>query len=140
MSAIADLSLEIALPHPEESSGNVSLLELVYLSHLVKTFKPHRLMELGTFDGRTTLHLAANTTPDSEIFTLDLPTEPTISTKAALDADEVPFVQDSSRQKRLYHSTPWANKIHELEGDSTQFDFSIYYGTIDFVFIDSFLN
>ena len=137
ISAIADLSLEIALPHPEESSGNVSLLELVYLSHLVKTFKPHRLMELGTFDGRTTLHLSTNTTPDSEIFTLDLPTEPTISTKATLDADEVPFVQDSSREKRLYHSTPWANKIHELEGDSTQYDFSNYYGTIDFVFIDA---
>jgi predicted O-methyltransferase YrrM len=137
MSAITDLSQDIILPHPEELSGNVSLLELVYLSLLAKTFKPHRLMELGTFNGRTTLHLAANTTPDSEIYTLDLPTGPASSTKAVLDADEVPFVADSSRQSRLYNSTPWTKKIHELKGDSTQFDFSDYFGTIDFIFVDA---
>ena len=137
MSNIVDLYREIVLPHPEESSGNISLLELVYLSHIVNKTKPHRLMELGTFDGRTTLHLAANTTPDSEIYTLDLPTEPASSTKAVLDADEVPFVADSSRQSRLYNSTPWTKKIHELEGDSTQFDFSDYFGTIDFIFVDA---
>ena len=51
--------------------GNVNLAELAILSALCRTFRPLSIMEIGTFDGRTTLNLAINT--DARIFTLDLP-------------------------------------------------------------------
>ncbi len=51
--------------------GNVNVAELAVLNALCRTLKPKSIMEIGTFDGRTTLNLALNS--NAQVFTLDLP-------------------------------------------------------------------
>ena len=45
--------------------GNVNLAELAVLNALCRTFRPKSIMEIGTFDGRTTLNLSLNS--DAEL-------------------------------------------------------------------------
>ena len=58
---------------PAVANGNVSIYELLAIVLLVRARQPKALFEIGTFDGRTTLNLAANALKDSRVHTLDLP-------------------------------------------------------------------
>lgn len=115
--------------------GNVSERELVTICRLVQGFKPRRLFEIGTFDGRTTLNLAANSPGDSRVYTLDLPRDAIDSAIAPIHAHEVRYA-DKSESGSRYANSDVALKIQQLFGDSGTFDFSEYYGGIDFVFVD----
>ena len=53
--------------------GNVTLEELVFICALARKKSPRNIVEIGTFDGNTTLQMALNTTGETSIFTLDLP-------------------------------------------------------------------
>ena len=65
--------ISVKILEPDAKDGNVSLGELVIISQLVKLRNPLKIFEIGTFDGRTTLNMALNSSPNTEIFTLDLP-------------------------------------------------------------------
>ena len=116
--------------------GNVSERELVTIARLVRAAAPHELFELGTFDGRTTLNLAANSPPDSRVHTLDLPRESIATAAAPIHAHEVRYADKSESGSRFKGSDVSA-KIEQLYGDSGTFDFSAYYGKMDFVFVDA---
>lgn len=58
---------------PQQHDGNVSLLELLILNHIVEQQAPATVFEFGTFDGRTTLNFAANAPDSTRIYTIDLP-------------------------------------------------------------------
>ena len=51
--------------------GNVNRYELMTLCGVVKHFGARRLVEIGTFNGLTTWHLAANTPPDARLWRID---------------------------------------------------------------------
>lgn len=122
---------QVALHGLESRDGNVSLLEVTVLSRLVREHAPRSIFEIGTFDGRTTLNLAANAPDDARVYTLDLPAnEPTAYALAAADYR---FVNKPVSGARLA-GTPYAAKVTQLYGDSATFDFSPY--TADFVFVD----
>ncbi len=53
--------------------GNMSTEEVVALSGLVRATSPHTILEIGTFNGNTTLQLAANSPETCTVYTLDLP-------------------------------------------------------------------
>jgi predicted O-methyltransferase YrrM len=115
--------------------GNVSAHELEIISKLVKNSDPGVLFEIGTFDGRTTLNLAAHSRADARIYTLDLP-------RAHMDAAGLPLaVHDRKYINKAdsgarFHGTDVSGKIVQLYGDSAVFDFKPYRGTVDFLFID----
>lgn len=117
-------------------SGNVDVAELVILSNLVKSSKPERIFEFGTFDGRTTLNLAGNSDPDAVVYTLDLPREKLNSTALAIALDDKLFIDKPDSGVR-YKRNPLSKKIIQLFGDSAEFDFTPYLNTIDFIFIDA---
>jgi predicted O-methyltransferase YrrM len=125
------------LAYPIGVDGNVTTKEVIVINHLVKTYNPKRIFEIGTFNGRTTLNLALNSRPDAEVFTLDLP-----DGKAGMSGPDVerPVAkcerQTATGRLFLESNFPEAKKIVQLFGDSTAFDFSPYYGNIDFVFVD----
>lgn len=121
----------IRLVEPEPHHGNVTLLELIVLSRLVRQRAPRSLFEIGTFDGRTTLNLAANAPDDAVVHTLDLP--PHAPTAYALAAADYQFVNKPASGARIVGSQ-WATRIRQLYGDSATFDFSPY--TAGFVFLD----
>ncbi len=115
--------------------GNISLAEITVLSKLVKRYNPKRLFEIGTFDGRTTLNLAANASAEAEVYTLDLPKNKLSETNLPLEVGEEKYIDKETSGARFL-ATDCLQKITQLYGDSATFDFSPFFNTVDFIFID----
>lgn len=135
LSEIAPGDLVLEVREVREEHGNVSWIELVALNALVRSLNPRCVFEIGTFDGRTTLNLAANSPSEATIFTLDLPPKGPRATRLPLDDRDRLFLPWNTSERR-YVGTDCEVRITQLLGDSATFDFSPFYGTIDFVFID----
>lgn len=125
----------IRILEPVSAKGNVSLLELCCINQLIREFNPCRLFEIGTFDGRTALNIAANSRAEAVVYTLDLPREKMNSTALTLDERDLCLV-DKERPGTRYSGYPESKKIVQLFGDTAAFDFRPYYGSMDFIFID----
>jgi hypothetical protein len=126
----------IRILEPVHAKGDTSLLELCYISQMVKAYNPLRMFEMGTFDGRTTLNLAANSREEAVIYTLDLPREKLSATALKLDERDVCLV-DKDQPGIRFRNTRESKKIVQLLGDTGTFDFSPYENTMDLVFIDA---
>ncbi len=116
--------------------GNVSEKELVVLNSLVVSSNANSIFELGTFDGRTTRNLAANAGDHGRVFTLDLPRASVIGLTAPIHQHEERYV-DKDISGARYRGSSEEPRITQLYGDSGTFDFSQYFGIIDFVFVDA---
>src|SRR5579859_7704287 len=77
----------------DDTVGNISFEELLILVELVQTRQPATCFEIGTYDGRTALNMAANTPEDAVIYTLDLPREEIASTLFPLDPFDLKVVK-----------------------------------------------
>jgi predicted O-methyltransferase YrrM len=108
--------IELSLHALEGNIENVSIAELKLILHLLLASKARAAFEFGTSDGRTTLNLAANSPEDARVYTLDLPRE---------------------RLGERFRGTTYEPKITQLISESTKFDFSPYFHSMDFVFIDA---
>jgi len=91
---------------------------------------PRRVFEIGTFDGGTTALLADAVGESGEVFTLDLP-------PVAFDAAQTPPEFTGAMVGWRFADTAVAGRITQLSGDSKVFDFSLWYGTADVVFVDA---
>jgi hypothetical protein len=119
----------------DRTDGNMSFLETIVISKMVKHYQPQRMFEIGTFDGRTTLHLAANATESAHIFTLDLPQSQVSATALPVSEGDKKFIQKPESGTR-FKGTDEERKITQLFGDSASFDFSPFNETIDLVLVD----
>jgi predicted O-methyltransferase YrrM len=113
-------------------------METHFLATLVKELGPQAIFEIGTYNGFTTLHLAVNSPQSCRIFTLDLPPDYDVHKVPDGSYDDLLVIKLSQNtiHQRFYKKHPLENKITELYGDSSVFDFSDYQGGIDIVFID----
>ncbi len=124
----------IQLERVAECEAGVSIRELTLLAHLARSRFDARIFEIGTSRGRTTLNLALNVGPGGHVFSLDLPQDADVDPGqyAPTQEAEVRVLRRAEyligRQDRL--------PVTLLQGDSTRFDFSPWYGGIDLVFID----
>lgn len=127
---LSQVELLFPLPRP----GGIALEELVIIACLVRHLKPKRLVEIGTAEGRTTLNLALHAPADAEIFTFDLPPTHLDATVAesGLNYQQMGIPEPGC----LFRNHPLADKIRLILADSTQFDWSPFEGSVDFVFID----
>jgi SAM-dependent methyltransferase len=126
-------ALQVREPIPEYAS--VLVLELVVINKLIKVHNPGKLFEIGTFDGRTALNMACNSSAGATVYTLDLPKDELDHTKLPLDPrDKKPIDKEVSGSR--YLETDCEKKIVQLYGDSATFDFSPFFNAVDFVFID----
>ena len=111
------------------------LLETFILITAMRLVKAKRIFEFGTFFGSTTLNLALNSPANAQIFTFDLPKADAL----AATRNEPDF---RVAGERLNHAQPdftgfgEAQKIKTLLGNSREFDFSPFNGSMDMVFID----
>jgi predicted O-methyltransferase YrrM len=133
---VAEYPLPLRIHAFESADGNVTLEELVVLIAAVAQRKPERIFEFGTFDGRSTLNLAANAGPEAKVWTLDLPQTHLADARFVIDSREAKYVQKSVSGSR-FANTPEATKITQLLGDSATFDYDPYVGKMDFVFVDA---
>jgi Methyltransferase domain len=113
--------------------------ELAVLAQAAAAVSPgDEIIEIGTFDGRTTLNLALNAPPTSRIFTLDLPAgAPTVYSLAAGERQYVDKPQSGTRLRSCPQR--WqddAARIVLLAGDSASFDWSAHVGKAGLVFVD----
>jgi Methyltransferase domain len=129
----------IRLVETARRNGNVRLGELAVLAQAAASATPgDEVIEIGTFDGRTTLNLSLNAPPRSPVFTLDLP--PDQATEFQLAAGERHFVDKPVPGERFRACAPqWreqAGRIVQLIGDSATFDWSAHLGKAGMVFVD----
>lgn len=115
--------------------GNVSGFELLLITQLVKSRGAATVFEIGTFDGRTALNLAANVAEVGHVYTLDLPPENLDRTGLKIACGDENFIR-KKRPGARFADTPYAAQITQLFGDSATFDFSPYEGKMDVVFVD----
>ncbi|HKZ41442.1 MAG TPA: class I SAM-dependent methyltransferase, partial [Candidatus Hodarchaeales archaeon] len=120
---------------PMAVDGNVTALELIVIIQLIKHHNPCMVFEIGTFDGRTTLNMAANCAEDAKVYTLDLPNEKRHGMKLPIEPCDALYINKELISLR-YTGTEYSKKITQLYGDSARFDFSAFVNQIDFVFVD----
>ncbi len=117
--------------------GNVNLAELAILAQAAAAARPGTIIvEIGTFDGRTTMNLAVNA--QVPVITLDLPSEHIALHELA--AGERQYVDKPRPGERIRAAAwPWsasARRIAQLYGDSATFDWSEHDGKAGLVFVD----
>ena len=123
----------------DKANGNIRISELSIINLIAANSEDGtNLFEIGTFDGRTSLNLAFSSPTNCKIFTLDL--KPEMDTEYLLEKGERHMVEkemSGSRIEKYKESNNFiTNKINQLFGDSAKFDFSPYYNSCSFVFVD----
>lgn len=125
----------IRLVETEKRNGNVHLGELAVLALAAAAAKAgDEVIEIGTFDGRTTINLAINAPASSPVFTLDLP--PDHPTRFTPDAGERMFIDKPAIGARFQNRSEAVGRIVQLLGDSATFDWSAHRGKAGLVFVD----
>jgi hypothetical protein len=129
----------IVLAEPQKNQGDVNLAELAVLATAAaSTIAGSEIVEIGTFDGRTTLNLAINSLPHLHVFTLDLP--PATAPKFNLAPGERAFVEKPRSGRHFLEATgelaAAARRITQGFGDSATFDWSAHRGRAGLVFVD----
>src|SRR3954452_2116053 len=126
-------AIDIRLAELQSYDGNTTLLEQVIIIGLAKSVDAREVVELGTFDGRTSANLAANLPTDAEVLTIDLPAAAANAAKFKISKHDMTMVLKERSGTRLAAST----RVTQLLGDTATFDFSPWSGTCDLVFIDA---
>lgn len=132
-------SKPIYLVETKKVNQNVRISELAVLAKAAAAGTPgQQIIEIGTFDGRTTLNLALNSAADTEVFTLDL--QPDCPTQFSADKGERGFMDKPVPGERYRHcDRPWSqscSRIVQLLGDSATYDWSPHAGRAGLVFVD----
>jgi len=118
------------LPYPRRD-GHLTHYELMILSALVQQTAPQQILEIGTFDGLSTLHLALNTSHSCTIHTLDL----MHADGNFHDQKDLKYILDKDKHNKIYNNHPQTAKITEHYGNSLEYPFALF-GSPDFIFID----
>ncbi|MHC5063680.1 MAG: class I SAM-dependent methyltransferase [Planctomycetota bacterium] len=135
VSDLLDGKAAMRICEPEAVLGNVTLLETIIINQLIAARQPQCLFEIGTFDGRTTLNMAANAPGDAQVFTLDLPKQQLDSTALVVEEGDRAHIDKDASGLR-FQGREEAGKITQLYGDSATFDFAPYHGKVDLIFVD----
>ncbi len=115
--------------------GNVTQEELKTIASLVAAFKPKSIFEIGTFDGRTTLNMAAHSPEDCRIVTLDLPKIKMYDTELRIKSGDMKFI-DKEKSGTRFIGTPYEKMITQVYADSAAYHYKPMENAFDFVFID----
>ena len=127
-------SIPVTLVDYEDAHKEMmSYYELRTLCKIVRWKQPRVVFEIGTYLGETTLQLAVNS--NAEVYTLDLPPRGHRSYVGPKIRDPELDVYPDYLGIRFQNS-PYAERIHQLYGDSQAYDFTPYYSTADLVLVD----
>jgi len=119
--------------------GNVSIEELCKICLIVNFIKPNTILEIGTYNGMTTLQMALNAPRECTTYTLDLPE----AISASLPLSELDtrisrhFKEQFGTATGSYFKGRNDIKIVQLLGDSSTFDFDALKCAFDIIFIDA---
>ena len=131
---------------PEARGSNIQLLrvldrkwgtsitaeELCCLLVIAQCVKAKNILEIGTWDGNTSLNLAANV--DATVVTVDLPPDFVPSSLAYPDVKV--NLTDRGQLGRQLREHPAGQRVRRILGDSAQLDWNQLGPPFDLVFID----
>jgi len=130
---LAEVVLLRALGANAETSLTVQ--ELAVLCAIVRFAKAKHILEVGTYDGRTTLNLAANASAGARVTTIDLPVE--WNHQLALEVPRHLINATAIPEAMLaYRDTPHAGRIRQVYADSAALDWRSLGVPFDLVFLD----
>ena len=124
--------MQSAVPTPA-SFGNMPTYDLLVLASVCAHLQPRLLLEFGTYDGLTTLHLAMNSPAEARILTLDLHPDDPIRQQNTEDT----FYTRGITVGAHFCGKPEGRKIQQVYGDTTKFDHTPYQKQVDFIFVDA---
>ena len=129
---------EIRMAVFPKTDASISLLEFITLILLLKRAEAKRIFEFGTFKGISITQLALNLPPDSEIYTLDLPEEPTGTRFAIADPEDAVIAIEKGKGALV--PAALRPSIKFLQQDSAVFEETSFAGRMDFIFVDGAHN
>lgn len=131
---IEHIDVRVVRSYDREPLLSMTPAEVLAIGAMVRVLKPERILEIGTFEGNTTVNLAANAPSSARVFTLDLP--PDWGRRYELDVADIHFnAATGNHTGRQFIDTPHADRITQLWGDSAAFDWDEH-GPFDFILID----
>lgn len=135
MPGIGLISIEILEAYNRAFGTTLDIEEVASLLAIVKFSGAKKILEIGTFDGSTALNMAANTPPDAQIVTVDLP--PNWGGDLSLNTPkDYQNITDRMTVGRRFLNTPYERKIEQVFGDSAVLDWSKLPVPFDVIFID----
>ncbi|MCG3137062.1 MAG: hypothetical protein HJJLKODD_00904 [Phycisphaerae bacterium] len=111
--------------------------EIPYLCAALKIIDARTVLEIGTYHGGTTLHLAANLPADGRVYTVDI--DAAALGRLGFNLDEHDQTLADKPIDTIGHycrNSPYASKITQIIQDAAQVDFTIYADRYDLIYID----
>ncbi len=130
---VGEVSLQFPLLRTQDLS--IDVIELSYLLSIAKFTNAKQVLEVGTWDGNTTLNIAANLPEGGRVTTLDLPPDATGAVVLPISA-MLNNMTDRSKLGIRYKNTPHESKVNQVYGDSATLDWKSLPGPFDLMFID----
>lgn len=115
----------------ETRDHNVSTFELVSLAAIARRLRPQLALEIGTYDGRSTMAIATNT--PGKVVTVNLPPDYMAKHPDQAGIIDVQLSQKVVSAERVL--APEKDRIEQVFADSTKLDFEPYRGA-GLIFID----
>lgn len=109
---------------------NVSWLEVICLAAITSVLKPSKVVEFGTFDGRTTVQFASNVAPGGRVTTIDC-------VAGDVDFGDATGFCVPTRIGRHFQGREIAASIDTVTVDSQSADWSAHRCTAELVFVDA---
>jgi hypothetical protein len=133
---IEQVSITVHRSFDRDITTSIDTQELMVLCGIIKLRNCRNLLEIGTFNGNTTLNMAENSASDARITTIDLPENWDGKYKIEVPGLYV-NVTDRKTVGAHYQQHPILSlKITQVYGDSAGLDWSTLKGPFDLVFID----
>ncbi len=132
---IEEAEVVLVKPLGANSETSVTPHEMAVLCAIVRHTGAKRILEIGTYDGRTALNLAANTPDDGMVTTVDLPAGWNHGLALEVPSEAVNGTSVPPAALKYRH-TRYAHKVRQIYGDSAALDWSSLGVPFDIVFID----
>ena len=130
-------SERVIMPAVLRTAGGTRLEELLVLATVARVLRPARVFEIGTFMGRTTSAFVLNVPSDSDVLTLDLPSDASSCERPRADyIDTDVTLMTERRVGSFLDELGLQGSVTQLMGDSLQFDPTPYRGTVELGFVD----
>jgi len=122
-----DYDLKLIRPLDRTWGTSITTDELCCLLAIAKSVEAKKILEIGTWDGNTTVNLAEAT--NGMVVTVDLPPD-------EQHASGIPNMTERQQLGRQIRGHPCEPRIRQVYGDSTRLDWKSLGPPFDLVFID----
>lgn len=131
---IENVSYRICNAFRRTHNMSITIAELNSLLAIIKHLNAKNILEIGTFDGGTTLNIAANIPKGGLVTTIDLPYE-----NSGYDIEFSEFMDNKSNSDKVgiqYLYSDYTDRISQVLEDSAKIDYEKLQAPFDIFFID----